>query len=219
MFGRIANNRDERSLAVKLRRRRFAFFQSLLSRVERPVTILDVGGTATFWKMMGLDSMGEVFVTVLNVAHENLTQSHIRSMIGDACNIQAADKSFDVVFSNSVIEHVGNSQGQMRMATEVCRVGNRYFVQTPNKFFLLEPHFLFPFFQFLPVSIRVRLLQNFDLGWFRRTRSAAKAREIVDSIRLLDKREFASLFPRGSIYEEKVLGMTKSIVAYGGWDE
>ena len=104
------------------------------------------------------------------------------------------------------------------MAKEVRRVGKRYFVQTPNKYFPLEPHFLFPLFQFLPINIRVLLLQNFRLGWFSKTPDQAKAREIVESIRLLDKREFISLFPNAELYEEKTFGMTKSFVAYGGWE-
>ena len=129
----------------------------------------------------------------------------------------AKDASFDVVFSNSVIEHVGTYQDQIQMAKEVRRVGKRYFVQTPNKYFPLEPHFLFPLFQFLPINIRVLLLQNFKLGWFSKTPDKVKAREIVESIRLLDKREFISLFPNAELYEEKIFGMTKSFVVYGGW--
>jgi hypothetical protein len=103
------------------------------------------------------------------------------------------------------------------MAEEVRRVGKRYFVQTPNRYFPLEPHFLFPFFQFLPIKVRVWLLQNFKLGWIEKTPDLQKATEIVESIRLLGKREFLSLFPHAHLYEEKVFGMTKSFVAYEGW--
>jgi hypothetical protein len=131
--------------------------------------------------------------------------------------LQADDRSFDIVFSNSVIEHVGDHHDQLRMAEEVRRVGKRYFVQTPNKYFPIEPHFLFPFFQFLPLGLRVRLMQNFHLGWFPKTPERQKAREIVTGIRLLDRCEFRSLFPDATIYDEKVLGITKSFVAYAGW--
>ena len=117
-----------------------------------------------------------------------------------------------------MIEHVGTYQDQLQMAQEVRRVGKRYFIQTPNKYFPLEPHFLFPLFQFFPIKLRVLLMQNFSLGWFAKTPDAAKAREIVESIRLLSKREFVALFPKASIYEEKVFGLTKSFVAYGGWE-
>ncbi len=217
MLKRMADNRDQRSLAVQLRRRRFAFFQSLLSRLERPVRILDVGGTETYWKMMELNPDDQVFVTLLNLAQSDVSLPNVTSIAGDARAMIAKDASFDVVFSNSVIEHVGKYQDQLQMANEVRRVGKRYFVQTPNKYFPLEPHFLFPLFQFLPINIRTLLLRNFRLGWFSKTPDKGKAREIVESIRLLDKREFISLFPNAEIYEEKIFGMTKSFVAYGGW--
>lgn len=216
MLRRMADNSDAQSLAVGFRRKRFAFFRSLLSELKRPVHILDVGGTEEYWKMMGLDD-DQVFITLLNLTQDNVTQPHLKSMVGDARNIQVDDNSFDIVFSNSVIEHVGTYQDQLRMAKEVRRVGKRYFIQTPNKYFPLEPHFLFPFFQFLPLGIRARLLQNFNMGWFSKTPDIRRARELAAGICLLNKRELISLFPAAGIYEEKVLGMTKSFVAYGGW--
>ena len=217
MLKRLADNRDEGSLSVQFRKKRFAFFLSLLSQLKRPVHILDIGGTAMYWKTMGLDLDDQVFITLLNLTPEDHALPHITSMVGDARSIQAAHDSFDVVFSNSVIEHLGTFQDQWRMAEEVRRVGKHYFVQTPNKYFPLEPHFLFPFFQFLPRRIRVWLLQNFKLGWFEKTPDLEKAAEIVNSIRLLSRQEFLSLFPRASLYEEKAFGMTKSFVAYEGW--
>ena len=219
MLKKMVDNRDQRSLAVQFRRRRFAFFQSLLSHLERPVRILDVGGTETYWKMMEVKAGDQVFITLLNLTQIDVSLPNVTSIAGDARAIMAEDASFDVVFSNSVIEHVGIYQDQLQMAKEVRRVGKRYFVQTPNRYFPLEPHFLFPLFQFLPINIRVLLLQNFKLGWFSKTPDKVKAREIVETIRLLDKREFLSLFPKAQIYEEKIFGMTKSFVAYEGWGE
>jgi hypothetical protein len=130
-----------------------------------------------------------------------------------------ADASFDVIYTNSVIEHVGGLEDQRRMADEIRRVGKRYFLQTPNRFFPLEPHFLFPFFQFLPISIRVFLLRNFHLGWFGRIPDAKRAKEIVESVRLLDRKDMLELFPGAHSYDERVFGMTKSFVVCGGWDE
>jgi hypothetical protein len=218
MLKKIADNREEKSLAVQFRRKRFAFFHPLLAQLKRPVTILDVGGAESYWKTMGLDGDDQIFITLLNLTKEDVTLPNITSVVGDAREVRYDDNSFDVVFSNSVIEHVGGHADQAKMAKEVRRVGKRYFIQTPNLYFPLEPHFLFPLFQFLPVTLRVRLLQNFSLGWFPRTPEPAKAREIVESIRLLGRAELLALFPGSSLYEEKVFGMTKSFVAYGGWD-
>ena len=219
MFKKLADNREQGSLAVQFRKKRFAFFYSLLSSLKPPVHILDIGGTEDYWKMMELDTSDKVYITLLNLTEADVQLPNVKSVSGDARNLKAEDSSFDVVFSNSVIEHVGKYEDQLRMAQEVSRVGKCYFVQTPNKYFPLEPHFLFPLFQFLPMKIRVLLLQNFNLGWFERTPDAAEATAIVESIRLLTKGEFIALFPKAHIYEEKVFGLTKSFVAYGGWGE
>jgi hypothetical protein len=218
MFKRIANNRDERSLAVQFRRKRFALFQSLLSRLDGPIHVLDVGGTEHYWKTMGIKAGDRIQITILNVNEDPVSLPYMTSILGDARSIQAEDGAYDIVFSNSVIEHVGTHEDQLQMAKEVRRVGKRYFIQTPNKYFPLEQHFLFPFFQFFPISLRTLLVQNFDISWYPKTPDAAQARHLVESFRLLSKKEFSRLFPDAEIYEEKILGMTKSFVAYGGWD-
>lgn len=219
MLKMLADNRDTKSFAVKFRRKRFAFFKSLLAQLERPVNLLDIGGTETYWKTMGLTEDDEIHITLLNVFPSDVSLTFLKPWIGDARKIEAEDQSFDVVFSNSVIEHVGNIGDQEQMAREVRRVGKRYFVQTPNIYFPLEPHFLFPFFQFLPLGVRIWLLRNFNLGWIARTPDPTEARRIVESIRLLDRQELLAQFPNARIYEEKLLGLTKSFVAYDGWDQ
>jgi hypothetical protein len=219
MFNKIADNQNESSLAVKFRRKRFAFFQSLLARLDGPISILDIGGSQNFWQTMEVDGSDRISVTLLNLSNENVSLPNMTSMVGDARNLEFGNSSFDVAFSNSVIEHVGSLADQEKMAEEIRRVGKRYFVQTPNKYFPLEPHFLFPFFQFLPISVQVSLLRQFDLGWIPRTPDGARAREIVEGIHLLEKIQFQQLFPSARLYEEKVLWMTKSFIAYEGWDE
>lgn len=201
-----------------MRRARFGFFLSLLEQLRGHVEILDIGGTQEYWDLMTGGEPGDVRVTLLNIEHQQVTSRHFVSAVGDAREMpEFHDKSFDVVFSNSVIEHVGNYASQKSMADEVMRVGKRFFVQTPNKRFPVEPHFLFPFFQYLPVSMRAQLVHRFDVGWYKRIPSIDAARAEVSSIQLLTRSRFASLFPGAAIYEEKFFGLTKSFVAYGGW--
>ncbi len=202
-----------------MRRARFTLFLSLLDRLEGHLEILDIGGTQEFWNLMTNGDPGDIRVTLLNIEHQTVTSAQFVSAVGDARSLTEYDSgSFDVVFSNSVIEHVGSYEDQRRMANEVMRVGRRYFVQTPNKRFPLEPHFLFPFFQYLPGAVRAQMVHRFDVGWYKRIRSLAKAREEVDSIQLLTRKRFADLFPNASIHEEKLFGLTKSFVAFRGWD-
>jgi hypothetical protein len=216
---KFVDNREAGSLATRMRRRRFEFFLSLLDLIDRPVSVLDVGGTQNFWEVMGLRSLGDLRITLLNLETQPVSSSNFESVAGDARDLSRyGDASFDVVFSNSVIEHLGPSfADQQLMANEIRRVGKRYFVQTPNRHFPIEPHFLTPGFQFLPVSARVWAVTHFDVGWYKAFADRDAARREVESISLLTQRQFQRLFPGALIYKERFLGLTKSFVAYGGW--
>jgi hypothetical protein len=215
----LADNSDAASLANRMRRARFAFFLLLLQKLDSHATILDVGGTQDFWDRMTGSLPSGCRVTLLNTAQQRATSPDFVSAVGDARSMpQYPDRSFDVAFSNSVIEHVGDYEQQQRMAREMMRVGKRYFVQTPNKRFPLEPHFLVPWFQYLPSELRARLVNRFDIGWYRRIPDLDAARAEVDSIQLLTRRRFEALFPGARLYTERFAGLQKSFIAYGGWD-
>ena len=215
----LANNSDRNSLATRMRRARFALFLELLGRLPGHVEILDIGGTQEFWSLMLPGDPGDIRVTLLNLEHQRVSSRHFVSASGDARAMpQFANRSFDVVFSNSVIEHVGSYVEQAKMAAEIRRVGKRYFVQTPNKRFPLEPHFLFPWFQYLPAAIRAGMLQRFNVGWYQRIPDAAAARAEVDSIQLLTRRRFVSLFPGAGLHVEKFAGLAKSFTVFDGWN-
>jgi hypothetical protein len=216
---RLVDSRDPGSYANRLRERRFAIFRTLLAGVTPPVRILDVGGTPTFWQIRGKDLPGTPSVTVLNLEAQPSDDPRITTVVGNAVDMgEIPDRAFDVVFSNAVIEHVETLENQRRMAAEIQRVGQRYFVQTPNKRFPLEPHFLVPGFQFLPIRLRAWLLRRMALGWYAKTADPAEAEAKVRMIRLMTEREFRDVFPGATIYREKVFGLTKSFIAYGGWE-
>lgn len=137
-----------------------------------------------------------------------------RVVIADGRRLPFRDHSFDVVFCNSVIEHIVDREDRAALAAEIQRVGQSYFVQTPNYAFPIEPHFLAPGFQYFPRWIQHVLARNFTpMGWITRP-SRAEARSLVDTILLLTANELARLFPGAQIYREKALGLTKSLVAY-----
>jgi hypothetical protein len=217
LFTRLADHRDPTSIAYRLRRRRLSFFKELLASVAGPITILDVGGTSMFWKSVELP-MKDVRIILLNVRHDPVDDSRFHSIIGDARDLSAfATRSIDIVYSNSVIEHVGSFEEQRRMADEVRRVGKRYFVQTPNAFFPIEPHFMVPAYQFMPLDLRAFLLTKFQLGWTPREKNWQLAKEIAGSVRLLTIAEVTKLFPEGTLYRERFGGLTKSVITYHGW--
>jgi len=210
---KISDNRLSDSFASKMRMKRFALFNFFIRELNRPIRILDVGGTQEFWEKTDLIGKSDIEITLVNLAREVAPYTNIVSVIGDAKNLQQfKDKEFDIVFSNSVIEHLGEYDHQYQAANEIMRVGKRYFVQTPNKYFPLEPHFLFPFFQFLPLLCKVLLVRHFNFGWYRGPNRENEAR----LIRLLTEKELKKMFPAGTIYREKILGLTKSFIVYGG---
>ncbi len=210
---KLADPTSRNSLATITRKKNFELFLSLTASIPKPLKILDIGGTQQYWEEVEFKDMEVVDVLLLNISEERTTFPNFRSMAGDAKDLRAfKDKEFDMVFSHSVIEHVGGLEDQRKMADELRRVGKRYFLQTPNRYFPFEPHFLFPMFQFLPLCVKVWLVSHFDIGWYRRTPDRKKALEIVTSIRLLTKKDLCELFPEGSIYRERFLGLTKSFL-------
>jgi hypothetical protein len=121
------------------------------------------------------------------------------------------------VFSNSVIEHVGNSFRQEQFAKEIARVGVRYFVQTPNRWFPVEHHLLMPLVHFLPRQWQQRLVRKFTIwDWVARPRPDQRVffiEHYLRDIRLLDGRAMRRLFPDARLIRERFLGFTKSLIA------
>ncbi len=231
MFNQITekfyDHRNSDSWSAKLRTKRLSFFCSLMALIPKtatPVKILDVGGVPDFWQNSAffeqISLEVKIYTVNINPFYEKYgTNNHkIKTLTSDARNLkQFQDQEFDIVFSNSVIEHVGDYSDQRQMANEVMRVGKRFFIQTPNLYFPIEPHFLFPFFQFLPIDLRAELLTRFNLGWMKKEPDKQKAKAEVESVRLLSKKQFIDLFPGANCYEEKFFGLTKSIIVYSGW--
>lgn len=215
MLKQIGDLSNPNSLSTRMRNRRFVFFRKLVDELPRPLSILDVGGSVSFWQRAEFDNEPGISLTLLNIGRPQTLPSNMTFVTGDARNMpQFANGEFDIVFSNSTIEHVGDFGDQSRMAQEVQRIGKRYFVQTPNYYFPIEPHFLFPGFQFLPIATRVWLLMNFGFSRKGKYTDRAVAQADVESIRLLTTGEMRQLFPGAEIYKEYFAGLVKSIVSY-----
>lgn len=216
LFTVLGDSRNPRSLAHRMRLRRFRLLRQMLQRLEPPWRLLDVGGSAAFWRMMNYQPPPACEIVLLNtVAQREELPVGMRSMIGDARDMACfADQSFEIVFSNSVIEHLGSWNDQTRMAAEVRRVGQRYFIQTPSYSFPVEPHFFLPGIQWLPRQLRVDVLY-----WIRPLYGLAAMRtrtellEVVDGIRLLRAREVMQLFPDADLVVERFALLPKSFIA------
>ncbi|MBI5094614.1 MAG: class I SAM-dependent methyltransferase [Candidatus Hydrogenedentes bacterium] len=202
------------------RRARHVLFEKLVSKLPRPVQVLDVGGTEAYWDRVGLTAGGSLNVTLLNPVSPKVRRLGFVGIVGDGRAMSCfEDQRFDVVFSNSVIEHVGGIADQHRMAREIRRVGKRYIVQTPNKYFPIEPHFYpCPLFQFFPLWAQVLVIRQFRLRFSSGGFDRETAEAIAKSVRLLSEHEFRSLFPDAVIEKERLFGLVKSFTALGGWD-
>ncbi len=143
-----------------------------------------------------------------------MRSAKFKSLAADATDLSGfADNSFDIVHSNSVIEHVGNWDRMCRMAGHVRRLAPVYFLQTPSFWFPYEPHFRFPGFHWLPEQARAHLLMRFNLGFGGKRATYDAAMRGVQSAYLLSERQMRVLFPDAEIMKERAFGLTKSFMA------
>ena len=179
--------------------------------------VLDIGGTPDNWQLVSVAPR----VVLLNMprARADLADAAVW-VAGDGRFLPFRDGAFDVVFSNSVIEHVGDAASQERFAREVARVGRAYWVQTPNRWFPVEQHLLTPLVHWLPKRWQGAIVRRGTV-WSALTRPSPDRREFyiehfLHDIRLLSFRQVQRLFPGARIVRERFLGITKSLIACRG---
>ena len=179
--------------------------------------VLDVGGTAEIWELTP-GAAGRVFLLNMPRAAADKEGTTAEVIYGDGCRLPFADGAFDIVFSNSVIEHVGDGEAQQRFADETRRTGRGYWVQTPNRYFPVEMHLMTPFVHLLPRSWRAFIVRRFTVWqWIHRPSPDRKrfyVEHFISDIRLLSAADMRRLFPDAVILRERFLLFTKSLVAY-----
>ena len=189
-------------VSMRSRERKLQLFLELLDPGPA-TTVVDVGVTDAPFGAGSTDNFFEALYPwpgqITAVGHTELERfsaafPQVRVVQADGRDLPFDDAEFDVAFSNAVVEHVaGGRDGQRRFVHELCRVGRRVFVTTPNRFFPLEVHTLLPFVHWLPKGPRERLLP-FD--------------DVLDP---LSPKELAALFP----YSVRVINTGMTLVAIG----
>lgn len=218
LIRRLADSESPSSFANRLRAKRFRQFEALIALFPQPVRILDVGGETAFWENRGWAGRDGIQIFSLNLVPEEQRHENIKPIAGDATNLsQFGDGTFDVAFSNSVIEHLFTFENQRRMASEVQRVGKAFWIQTPNFWFPIEPHFQVPGWQWMPVRARIAMIRRWRCGWRGPCPDPVRASELVGEIRLLTKGELKSIFPGAALVAERFCGLVKSWTAVGGF--
>lgn len=171
--------------------------------------ILDLGGVEFNWKLI----QKKPSVTMINIRGKEYQRGRFTNLVGNATSLAIDDSNFDIVYSNSVIEHVGDWEKQMAFAYEVRRLAPRYYVQTPYRWFFIEPHYITLFIHLLPKALQKNLLPYLSVRGWTEWPDKSHIKTLVDEIELLGVRQMKELFPDAEIRRERFLGLTKSLIA------
>ncbi|MDJ0553218.1 MAG: class I SAM-dependent methyltransferase [Microcoleaceae cyanobacterium MO_207.B10] len=213
MLNSLINKQIKPKMQKVWRTSRMATFLKLL-RPQKGAKVLDLGGRPEMWEMIDID----LDITLLNLSTElekynrnrekNWKQNY-RWIEGDACSLPFfADGEFDLVFSNSVIEHIGGLEKQKMFAQNVRRLASSYWIQTPSIWFPIEAHCNLPLWWFYPTS-----LKQWWINWWEK-QGQEFIRQQMSETRVLTVSELRLLFPEAQVYTEYVAGFPKSYCMY-----
>jgi hypothetical protein len=177
------------------------------------MSVIDLGGRLRTWQRAPVRPR-RVHVVNLESPQAEVPEWAVFDQ-GDACALPAhiTRCRYDLVFSNSVIEHVGGHERRLRFAESVHKLAGAHWVQTPYRYFPIEPHWLAPGMQFLPVAARAEMAQLWPLAIWRPA-SYQEALTRILNVELLDRTQMHYYFPTSILRCEKLFGITKSLIAY-----
>lgn len=189
-----------------LRARRMRAFLACV-RPPRGARIVYLGGTPHMWRLFEHD----FDVTLVNLPGTVAPgdRGTIRTVEADACDLAGvfADGAFDVAFSNSTIEHVGDEARQAMFAREARRIARAFWVQTPSDRFPIEAHTGVIYYWRRSEQSRRRMMARWK-------RDLPEWASVIESTRVLSRARVQELFPASRIWSERVLGFEKSYAAY-----
>lgn len=217
----LTNYDSDKSIGYKLRAKRIVPLLNLIKEVSQEygnVDIIDIGGTKQYWNIIPMQYLQEnkVSITLVNLPGTNVPEDDdmFKFVQADGADLSLfADNSFHIAHSNSVLEHVGDWDKMVQFSREFKRLAKRYFIQTPNYWFPIEPHCMTPFYHWLPKPTRLWLVSHFALGNWSKAVSTDDAVRQVESARLLNKKMFCALFEDAEVTAEQVMFLAKSFVA------
>ena len=154
------------------RRKMYQIFLKNIS-IDDQTTILDVGTAPSIeehenylvhqykWKK-NLTCLSNQDCSILKSKYNDL-----KLVKDDGRKSSLEDSSFDIVYSNATIEHVGNSQNQMNFIQECVRLSkSKIFISMPNRYFPIDFHSKIPLIHMLPKNIHRRIIKFFGESFF-----------------------------------------------------
>ena len=202
---------EDDSWSARRRAERWAWFTRSFPDLDQ-MSVVDLGGVPHTWMQSPVHPK---HVHVLNIEPlDPDVPDWIETDYADACDLPGAiaSRRYDLVFSNSVLEHVGGHERRMRFAENAHKLADAHWIQTPYRYFPLEPHWVAPGMQFLPVRARATLAQRWPLAHVRST----GVKDALDGVlwtELIDRTQMRYYFPDSEIRNERLAGLTKSIIA------
>jgi ubiquinone/menaquinone biosynthesis C-methylase UbiE len=198
-----------KEMSYRSRRKKFELFESVF-RPRPEDHVLDIGASGAVFLRYTFEDVypypkritaGGYDLGEVRCARHYYPQPNYA--VFDGCRLPFADKSFDLVFSNAVIEHIPRQQKQF--ADEVTRVGKSWFVTTPNYWYPFETHYHLPFIQFLS-----RPLQR----EYNRLLGTHIPKGQVQDLALLSTGQLQRLFPTSRVARVRVTFWPETLVAY-----
>lgn len=175
--------------------------------------ILDVGGTPNYWSARGAMA-NPLLISNVNFSSQSKPSSRWPLVISDARRLPFRELTFGIVFSNSVIEHVGSSEDQRSFASEVRRIGHKLWIQTPARSCPIEPHYLGLLTHWFPRNIERRLIRWTSVWGLTTRPDRCSIDAMIGGTRLLTRREMVELFPDCQIRTERFFWiLPKSYIA------
>lgn len=166
-------------ISLRSRRRKFALFMETIAPTAE-TTVLDVGvDDVPFGELAGCGTLNffeQLYpwpeqITALGLNEGDRFRAcypEVRYVQGNGLALPFEDGAFDVVFSNAVIEHVGDREQQRRFVGEALRVARRAFITTPNRWFPIEVHTRLPLVHWLPDALAHRAYDLARKPWAKK---------------------------------------------------
>lgn len=199
------------SIAERYRLRRWDMLRSAFPDIE-DMAVIDLGGYLSAWERAPFRP-ARVHIVNLEDPTEDLP-AWAEYDHANACDLpeSIASRKYDLVFSNAVLEHVGGHSQRTAFAATVHSLSACHWIQTPYRYFPIEPHWLFPWFQNLPISTRVSVSRRWPLVHTPPV-DREEALDAVMSVELISRIEMEHYFPSSQLVAERVGPLTKSLIA------